>query len=475
MLEVSDLVGENSSSSSDIPVLTFINGKQEIILSPKTEEARGDQFETARPVELEKILEEPEIEVMEVTDSSVVPELSSTQNVLHETPMTSESPPTLTTQLTSGKTSVHRSSTFYEGSGGHIIDDNELPQQEIPPTKDSNSTDQVVTDGFKIHDLEKTLKTQGTEFATTSSFIEYSTTVGHTTGKSQNTTDDFEGSATAEDSSAQDASPLEGPQPSASPAYTTSSLLYKTSTPSQTASLTSSITVGKSLSSVSQQEDSSERVPSDTKPEPDDVERTEIPPSAKERQTAESAVLSIISREPGVTTATIKSFFIQESEQTLTAKVRLQPEAHDQHVTASTVTTPSSTISISMTDMEKETETKSEFTAADHKTAAPISEDHTSEMFFPATLSPSSTGKVLSSSYLETHAESSSQSAATEGFFSSLQTTPPGEDFNGFYRPWIVEAAPPPRGVISTTQQPGADHEHTVDLPGIVSQCGFKV
>ncbi|XP_049324370.1 versican b isoform X2 [Astyanax mexicanus] len=125
-LETGD--GFSTSSAVTHPILTFINGRHELQLKPEvdvTQEARGDQFETASPIASEENLFK--IEVM--TSFVVMDELHSSQTV-----PVSESPQTLSTEFILDQTSIygsiHRTSSFDDGSGGHPTADDGVPLQQ---------------------------------------------------------------------------------------------------------------------------------------------------------------------------------------------------------------------------------------------------------------------------------------------------------------------------------------------------------
>ncbi|XP_072514190.1 versican core protein [Salminus brasiliensis] len=240
-----------SSSVTTNPILTFINGKHELQLKPETEqtqEARGDQFETASPIACEKNLEEPEKEV--ITSFAVIDELSSAQIISHERDTFSETPQNLTTEFILDKTPVYRTSTFDEGSGGHPTVGDGVPLKEdfthiVLPTTASHMQERVAKGESEIPQLEKTSNTQGIKFPTRTPFVEYTITTDHSTvdRERQSYTDVFEESVLANDGSAQ------GLHPSSFAAITRSSLLSAASSetidsiiPSQTVQLSYSTT-----------------------------------------------------------------------------------------------------------------------------------------------------------------------------------------------------------------------------------------
>ncbi|XP_036450815.1 versican b [Colossoma macropomum] len=505
-----------SSSFTTNPVLTFINGKHELNFKAETEEtleAIGAQFETASPIVSKEKLEEPEIAV--ITSSAVVTELSSSESILHDTVTTSEIPQILTTKILLDETPVYESisktSTFDEGFGRHPKDD-ELPPPVgsayyVLPTTAFYSQEEVVTDESEIPELEKTSTTVSIEFPTKIPFMEFAITTSHSNfdRERQSYTDDYEGStSSAEDGSAQYQYSLKGSKPSPPPAITVSSLLSTVSpkaidstTLSQTVTLISPSTEGKitSLFSISKENAMPGWVTSDTKTEVDDVKGTEIPLSVPESEMVKSTVFSItkdenhseqpaetFSREKALTATTVQSHFIHQTavtEKTFTdAAVRKQFEGSARSETVSKLTTQSPlSVVTSISTIDQERSARSKFTAVDHKTTTPISEDHTSEAtVLTATFSTLFTEQVLTSTpeHVQEHVKVVTQHFATEEFLTSpVQATtamPFDEDFDGVGSLSVVAVRPHKKKVTTVDTHAGADNVttvvgHTVDLP----------
>ncbi|KAL7848188.1 hypothetical protein AOLI_G00229060 [Acnodon oligacanthus] len=471
-----DLISEDfdevpSSSFTTNPVLTFINGKHELNLKADTEEtleARGDQFETASPIVSEEKLEEPETEV--ITSSAVVTELSSPESNLHDTVTTSEIIQILTSKMTLDETSVYdsisKTSIFDEG----YPKDDELPPPvgstyNTLPTTASYSQEEVVTDESEIPELE---------FPTKTPFMEYAITTSHSTfhRERQSFPDDYEGStSSAEDGSAQYQYSLKGSKPSPPPAFTLSSLLSTVSskpidsTPlSQTVTMISPSTEGKSIFSISKENAIPGQVASDTKTEVDDVKGTEIPLSVPESEMIKSTVFSITkdenhSEQPTEIFSretTAQSHFIHQiaaSENSFTdAAVRKQFEGPTRIKTVSKLTTQS-------------------------PTTTPVSEDYMSDTtVLTATFSTFSTEQVLISTpkHVQKHIKVVTHHFSTEeSLISPVQATtavPFEEDFDGAGSLSVFAVPPHKKEVTKVESHAGANNVttvvgHTVDLP----------
>ncbi|XP_066506922.1 versican b isoform X1 [Hoplias malabaricus] len=340
-----DFVSEESGTIT--PVLTYINGKHELHLTsiPKeTQEARGDQFETA-------------------------------------------SPQMITTDF------MHITSTFDEGSGRHPTDDAEVSSHQVSAydvkaTTVPYSQEKVVKEESETTELVKTLITGAIEFPTKTPFTEHIITTGGSSVDRERhaSTKDFEGFTSTAEGSAQDEHKFEGPKPSTPPAFTLSSFL---STVSSTAvDLTALSQTVSSLVSLSKEEEVPRSNVSHIKTDVDAVKDTETPLSLPEMETSKSTVFSItedvysgdhptrmFSGTPTTPATTVPSYFSQQT--TLTEQIHTDTAVHkqlqetDRKETGPRFVTqsPMSVMftSVSATDEEKKTEARSDFSVVDHK------------------------------------------------------------------------------------------------------------
>ncbi|XP_051971997.1 versican b [Xyrauchen texanus] len=242
-----------SASVAITPKLSFINGKHELTLKPdieQTQEARGDQFDTAIPAMGETILDYETgmfIDEAEGTRSSheTGESGSTTKTTVEPQTTTTKSSecktmaelPTFATKSPSHEMPLHtitfRKPMNEEGSGMQPTDDEkeltalEGSADDVLPTFTSQDSDVVATDETEIAEPEKTTKENGVDSSTKAPFFTLKTTLEpSTTGrKRQPDTEDFDGSTSAEEeSSGQDLFPIEEPKhPTQSPSITVSS------------------------------------------------------------------------------------------------------------------------------------------------------------------------------------------------------------------------------------------------------------
>uniref|UniRef100_A0A8C2BAX5 Versican core protein n=1 Tax=Cyprinus carpio TaxID=7962 RepID=A0A8C2BAX5_CYPCA len=246
-----DLTGETypSASVTITPKVSFINGKHELTLKPntdQTQEARGDQFDTAIPPPEETIPDDAMFtEVAEGTTSSPeTDESGSTSRSPIEPHFTTKSLesitttelPTFATKSSSQKMTPQAISfsMHEEGSGMHTTDD----EEELTPFEGSaddtlpttNGPYVVATDETELAETEKTTLAFGVDCSTKgpivttpeSSTVEIKRTENRETKPE---TEDFEGSTSTEDEgSGQDTDTAEeSKQPTLSPSFTVSS------------------------------------------------------------------------------------------------------------------------------------------------------------------------------------------------------------------------------------------------------------
>ncbi|KAK7125444.1 hypothetical protein R3I93_020958 [Phoxinus phoxinus] len=232
------------------PELSFINGKHELTLKPdtdQTQEARGDQFDTAIPPAEETIPDDDiEILMMEpegIISSTETNESGSTARTPIEPHFTTKTSGDITTtefpkfatkspsqEMTSQAISFSMPK-FEDGSGMRPTDDEEefTPLEgsadDTLPTTASNDPDMVATDETEIAETEKTTQTFGVDCSTKGPFV--TTPESRTVEKEMKPeTEDFEGStSTEEEASGQDIYSAEEPNHSTlSPSFTVSSL-----------------------------------------------------------------------------------------------------------------------------------------------------------------------------------------------------------------------------------------------------------
>lgn len=235
-----------SATVTITPELSFINGKHELTLKPdtdQTQEARGDQFDTAIPP-TEKIIPDDEIEILTeeaevVTSSPETNESGSTTRSPIEPHFTTKGSESITTTEFPTKSSSQEMTSqpisfsmpkYEEGSGMRPTDDEEelTPLEgsadDMFPTTATNDPDVVATDETEIAETEKTTKSFGVDCSTKGPFVTTpeSSTVER---KMKPETEDFEGStSTEDDGSGQDIYPTEEPKhPTLSPSFTVSS------------------------------------------------------------------------------------------------------------------------------------------------------------------------------------------------------------------------------------------------------------
>ncbi|XP_067289620.1 versican b [Pseudorasbora parva] len=213
-----------SASVTITPELSFINGKHELTLKPdQTQEARGDQFDTAIPP-TEKIIPDDELEILTeeeegTTSSPETNESGSTTRTPIEPHFTTKNSGSLTTtefptfatkspsqEVTSQAISFSMSK-FEEGSGMRPTDDEEElttfegSADDTLPTTPSNDPDVVSTDETEI---AETTRAFGVDCSTKGPFV--TTESSNIKGEIKPESDDFEGSTSAEEeeSSGQD-------------------------------------------------------------------------------------------------------------------------------------------------------------------------------------------------------------------------------------------------------------------------------
>ncbi|ROL54095.1 Versican core protein [Anabarilius grahami] len=235
-----------SASVTITPELSFINGKHELTLKPdidQTQEARGDQFDTAIPPKEETIPDDEMVilteEAESVTSSPETNESGSTTRSPIEPHFTTKSSESITTtefptfatkspsqEMTSQAISFSMPK-YEESSGMRPTDDEEEPTplegsaDDVLSTTASNGPDVVATDEAET---EKTTQAFGVDCSTKGPFVTTpeSSTVER---KMKPETEDFEGSTSAEDEgSGQDLySTEELKHPTLSPSFTVSS------------------------------------------------------------------------------------------------------------------------------------------------------------------------------------------------------------------------------------------------------------
>ncbi|XP_026076056.1 versican core protein isoform X2 [Carassius auratus] len=254
-----DLTGETypSASVTITPKVSFINGKHELTLKPdndQTQEARGDQFDTAIPPPEETItFDMIEILTKEAEGTTSYPETEeygSTIRSLIEPYFTTKSLesitttelPTFATKSSSQKLTPQTISLsmHVEGSGIYPTDD----EEELTPLEGSaedtlpttNVSYVVATDETEIDETEKTTLAFGLDYSTEGPIV---TTRESSTVEMERTEyretkpepDDFEGSTSTEDEgSGQDIyATEESKQPTLSPSFTDSSHSFTSS------------------------------------------------------------------------------------------------------------------------------------------------------------------------------------------------------------------------------------------------------
>lgn len=241
-----DLETYPSASVTITPELSFINGKHELTLKPdidQTQEARGDQFDTAIPPKEETIPDDEMViltdEAESVTSSPETNESGSTTRSPIEPHFTTKSSESITTtefptfatkspiqEMTSQAISFSMPK-YEESSGMRPTDDEEEPTplegsaDDVLSTTASNDPDMVATDEAET---EKTTQAFGVDCSTKGPSVTTpeSSTVER---KMKPETEDFEGSTSAEDEgSGQDLySTEELKHPTLSPSLTVSS------------------------------------------------------------------------------------------------------------------------------------------------------------------------------------------------------------------------------------------------------------
>ncbi len=224
-----DLIGETSASVTITPKVSFINGKHELTLKPdtdQTQEARGDQFDTAIPP-TEKTIPDDEILTMyeiltadaEGTISS--PETDESGSTTRSTTephfstkslesITTTELPTFSTKSPSQEMTPQAISfsIHEEGSGMRTTDDEEelttLEGSADDTLTTTNDTYVVATDETEIAETEKTTPAFGVDCNTKGPIV---TTAESNTVEIKRTenkemkpeTEDFEGSTSTED------------------------------------------------------------------------------------------------------------------------------------------------------------------------------------------------------------------------------------------------------------------------------------
>ncbi|XP_059401291.1 versican b isoform X2 [Carassius carassius] len=254
-----DLTGETypSASVTITPKVSFINGKHELTLKPdndQTQEARGDQFDTAIPPPEETItfdmIDILTKEAEGTTSSPETEEFGSTIRSLIEPYFTTNSLESITTTelpIFATKSSSQKLtpqtisfSMHEEGSVMHPTDD----EEELTPLEGSaedtlpttNVSYVVATDETEIAETEKTTLAFGVDYSTEGPIV---TTSESSTAEMERTenretkpeTEDFEGSTSTEDEgSGQDIyAAEESKQPTLSPSFTDSSHSFTSS------------------------------------------------------------------------------------------------------------------------------------------------------------------------------------------------------------------------------------------------------
>ncbi|XP_051542471.1 versican core protein-like [Myxocyprinus asiaticus] len=248
-----------SASATITPELSFINGKHELTLKPdieQTQEARGDQFDTAIPATKEAVhIYEIDIITEEAEGVSSSPEIGESGSTVR-----SPVEPQITTTESSGSKSMtefltfatkspshemplqaitYRKSTYEEGSGMQTTDDEEelSPPEgsayDALPTMTSQDSDFVATDETEIAEPKQTTNKSEVDGSTKAPFVTLKTTLEPSTvgRKMQPDPDDFEGSTSAEEEgSGQDLYQTEELQnPTQSPSFTVSSQIFTSS------------------------------------------------------------------------------------------------------------------------------------------------------------------------------------------------------------------------------------------------------
>ncbi|XP_057176648.1 versican b isoform X2 [Triplophysa rosa] len=247
-----DLDSYHSASVTNTPKLSFINGKHELTFTPDTEqtqEARGDQFDTAIPVTEENI-SDYEIDVTTEESESVTssPEMEGSGLTVrspiesHITPTESSKMITSTELITSAtkypnhempsQATTFGLPVFEEGSGMRPTDDEEdsVPPEgsaeEPLPTTKSQGLDGVATDETEIPEPEETTETLKLEGSTQAPSDTFKKTPEPSQSsaldkENQPDTEDFEGSTSTDDEgSGQDLYPSEGAKhPTSSPTF----------------------------------------------------------------------------------------------------------------------------------------------------------------------------------------------------------------------------------------------------------------
>ncbi|XP_016342885.1 versican core protein [Sinocyclocheilus anshuiensis] len=252
-----DLIGETSASVTITPKVSFINGKHELTLKPdtdQTQEARGDQFDTAIPP-TEKNIPDDEIEILTedaegTTSSPETDESGSTTRSQTEPHFSTKSLESITmTELPTFSTKSPSQemtpqaislSMHEEGSGMRTTDDDEeltalegSADDTLPTTNDPFV---VATDETEIAETEKTTPAFGVDCNTKGPIVttpEASTVEMKTTEnrKMKPETEDFEGSTSTEDEgSGQDIyATEESKHTTLSPSFTVSSHSFTSS------------------------------------------------------------------------------------------------------------------------------------------------------------------------------------------------------------------------------------------------------
>ncbi|XP_016431908.1 versican core protein [Sinocyclocheilus rhinocerous] len=254
-----DITGETypSASVTITPKVSFINGKHELTLKPdtdQTQEARGDQFDTAIPPTEETIPDDMiEILTEEAEGTTSSPETdesdSPTRSPIepHFTTKSLESItktelPTFATKSSSQEMTPQAISfTMHEeGSGMHTTDD----EEELTPLEGSaddtlpttNDLYVVATDETEIAETEKTTLAFGVDCSTKGPIVTTPESSTVEMKRTENTetkpeTEDFEGSTSTEDEgSGQDIyATEESKQPTLSPSFTVSSHSFTSS------------------------------------------------------------------------------------------------------------------------------------------------------------------------------------------------------------------------------------------------------
>ncbi|XP_016302717.1 versican core protein-like [Sinocyclocheilus anshuiensis] len=254
-----DITGETypSASVTITPKVSFINGKHELTLKPdtdQTQEARGDQFDTAIPP-TEETIPDDMIEILTEeaegttsspeTDESDSPTRSPIEPHFTTKSLESITPtelPTFATKSSSQEMTPQAISfsMHEEGSGMHTTDD----EEELTPLEGSaddtlpttNDLYVVATDETEIAETEKTTLAFGVDCSTKGPIVTTpeSSTVEMKRTENRETkpeTEDFEGSTSTEDEgSGQDIyATEESKQPTLSPSFTVSSHSFTSS------------------------------------------------------------------------------------------------------------------------------------------------------------------------------------------------------------------------------------------------------